>query len=269
MHPPSNLIPMVARRGGVFLAVVLVALFLIHQAAPAGESTTPVAGGSAAQRTLLRQIIRAMGGTQISRVRISSSRGAPALLLMSPSRLDRSRASVSVRLEWDAYLVAYSFLKLSLKRGLPPIAGFSISGQRRTFRNLNPRVLPPFTRSRIVRPVGRAVNASGATVVEFNLFLPAGPAFAVVVAADHPARFIERRLAPVVSALNGDARRVDGFYVAVVDARRSVVFAYGRVELRGQSSTTLYVRGDLRGCAENLPVSNEVAPDGAPPCPRD
>jgi hypothetical protein len=27
------------------------------------------------------------------------------------------------------------------------------------------------------------------------------------------------------------------------------------------------VRPDLLGCAENLPVENEVAPDGAPTCP--
>jgi hypothetical protein len=165
-------------------------------------------------------------------------------------------------------MVAYSLLRLAPEHGLAPVVGFSVAGRKTAFRSLKPRVLPAFDRSRIVPPVGRAVKASSAKLVEFNLFRPAGPAFAVVVASDHAARFIAAQLAPIIAALNRITGRLDGFYVAVVDARRSVVFAYSRLDLRGQTSTALYVRADLRGCAEDLPVANEVAPDGAPPCPR-
>jgi hypothetical protein len=189
-------------------------------------------------------------------------------LVMQPSRLERSRVRTSVRLGWDAYLVAYSFLKRSRARGLPPVVGYSVAGETRTFRSPVPRILPRFARQRIVAPVRRAVTRSGAArVAEFDLLRPAGPAFAVVVVANRPAFFIQRRLAPVITALNRIVPQVDGFYVAVTDARRSIVFAYSRVELRGTSSTTLWVRPDLLGCAENLPVENEVAPDGAPTCP--
>jgi hypothetical protein len=207
-----------------------------------------------------------MGGTEIRLVRISPA-GRRVRLVMEPRRLDRSKANVSVRLDWEAYVVTYSLLRRSLERKLPPVVGFSILGERRTFRTLTPRVLPPFDRSRTVTPVARAVRKSGAKVVELDLFRPAGPALAVVVTSDRPAAFIARRLGRLITALNRVARRVDGFYVALTDTRRSVVFAYSRIELRATSSTTLWVRPDLLGCAEDLPVANEVAPDGAPPCP--
>jgi hypothetical protein len=131
-----------------------------------------------------------------------------------------------------------------------------------------PRVLPAFDWQRIVGPVRQAVTRSGAArVAELDLLRPSGPTLAVVVVATRPAQFIKQRLAPVITALNRIVPRVDGFYVAVTDARRSIVLAYSRVDLRGTSSTTLWVRPDLLGCAENLPVETEVAPDGAPPCP--
>lgn len=237
---------------------------------PAAESGAgpPVGGGSTVQRDVLRQILRAMAPTQIRSVAIQGTSGGRMRLAMQPSRPDRSRVSKSVRLGWDAYVVAYSFLKRSRERGLPPVVGYSVAGETRTFRSPVPRVLPRFDRQRIVAPVRRAVTRSGAArVAEFDLLRPAGPAFAVAVVANRPAFFIQRRLAPVITALNRIVPRVDGFYVAVTDARRSIVFAYSRVEQRGTSSTTLWVRPDLLGCAENLPVENEVAPDGAPPCP--
>jgi hypothetical protein len=232
------------------------------------QSIPPVVQGSAAQRDALREILRAMGPTQIRSVAIQRTSDNRVRLAMQPSRLDRSRATTSVRLEWDAYVVAYSFLKRSRERGLPPVVGYSVAGETRTFRSLVPRILPRFDRQRIVAPVRRAVTKSGAArVAEFDLLRPAGPAFAVVVVANRPAFFIQRRLALLITALNRIVPHVDGFYVAVTDARRSIVFAYSRVELRGTSSTTLWVRPDLLGCAENLPVENEVAPDGAPSCP--
>ena len=113
------------------------------------------------------------------------------------------------------------------------------------------------------------MKRSGGRLIEFNVFRPAGPAFALVVSAEHPGRFIQHRLEPIIAALNNIAPRVDGFYVAVTDSRQRVVFAYGRAEMRGENASTVYVREDLAGCAENLPVSVEVAPDGAPPCPKD
>ena len=231
-------------------------------------ATAPIVHGSPTQREVLRRILRAVGPTQIRSVAIQRTSGNRVRLVMQPSRFDRSRANTSVRLGWDAYLVTYSFLRRSRERKLPPVGGFSVAGETRTFRSLTPRMLPQFDRRRIVAPVQRAVTRSGAAkVIEFDLLRPAGPAFAVVVAAKRPAYFLEHRFAPIITALNGIVPRVDGFYVAVTDARRSIVFAYSRVELRGTSSTTLWVRPDLLGCAENLPVSNEVAPDGAPPCP--
>jgi hypothetical protein len=237
---------------------------------PAAKSGAgpPVVGGGTVQRDVLREILRAMGPTQIRSVAIQRTSGGRMRLAMQPSRLDRSRVSTSVRLGWDAYVVAYSFLKRSRTRDLPPVVGYSVAGETRTFRSPVPRILPRFDRKRILAPVRRAVTRSGAArVAEFDLLRPAGPAFAVVVVAKRPAFFIRRRLAPVITALNRIVPRVDGFYVAVTDSSRSIVFAYSRVELRGTRSTTLWVRPDLLGCAENLPVENEAAPDGAPLCP--
>jgi hypothetical protein len=259
----------VLRNATALLVAAAVAVGATTLAATAVErSAPPVLHGSAAQRDVLREILRVMGPTQIRSVAIERMSGNRVRLAMQPSRLDRSRVSTSVRLGWDAYVVTYSFLKRSRARGLPPVAGYSVAGETHTFRSLVPRTLPRFERQRIVAPVRRAVTRSGAArVAEFDLLRPAGPVLAVVVVAHRPAPFIQRRLAPVITALNRIVPQVDGFYVAVTDARRSTVFAYSRVELRGTSSTTLWVRPDLRGCAKDLPVENEVAPDGAPPCP--
>jgi hypothetical protein len=115
-----------------------------------------------------------------------------------------------------------------------------------------------FDRGAIVRPVGRAVRRSGAKVIEFNLFRPLRrPAFAVVVSSHSPARFIERRLARIISAF--PEQRLDAYYVAVADARRKVVFAYSAV---GAAAFTYYVRPDLVGCAKKLPIANEIDPEG-------
>ncbi len=228
---------------------------------------TTITGGTNVQRVLLREIVHALGGTQIEGVRIEST-GDGVRLEMRPTRLDRSRANVSVRVGWDAHMAAYSFAARSRARGLPSVVSFNVLGRRTLFRNAKDRALPPFEQGRIVRPVGRAVASSGARLIEFNLFRPRGPTLAVVVGTSTPARFIEKRLGTIITALNSVTRRIDGFYVAVTDARRSVVFAYGRVDVPpGVLSTTLYVHPDLIGCAESLPVENEVAPDGAPACP--
>lgn len=236
-------------------------------ASPEKSAATPIAAASKAQRALLREILRAMGGTQIQSIRVESSSDG-VRLVMSPPRIDRSRANVSVRVGWDAHVTAFTFAKRSRARGLPSVTGYSILGGRTDFRGKEGRALPQFDRGKIVPPVGRAVKRSGGRLIEFNLFRPDGPAFAVVVAAPNPARFIERRLAPIIAALNSVSRSIDGFFIAVTDAKRSVVFAYARVDLPpGLRSTRLYVREDLTGCAERLPVENEVAPDSDPPCP--
>jgi hypothetical protein len=259
----------VSRTLSAFLvaASVFVAATAFAATAVEKRSIPPVVHGSAAQRDLLRQILRAMGPTKIRSVSIKPASDNGVRLAMQPNRLDRSRVSTSVRLGWDAYVVAYSFLKRSRERGLPPVVGYSVAGDSHTFRSPVPRILPQYDRQRILGPVQRAVARSrAASVAEFELLRPAGPAVAVAVVTNRPAFFIRRRLAPIIRALNRIVPRVDGFYVAVTDARRSILFAYSRVELRGTSSTTIWVRPDLLGCAENLPVENEVAPDGAPPC---
>jgi hypothetical protein len=249
-------------------AVVVAGITSFSATAVEQGSVPPVVHGSAAQRGLLRQVLRAMGPTQIRSVAIQRTSDNQVRLVMQPSRRDPSRVSTSVRLGWEANVVAYSFLKRSRARGLPPVVGYSVAGETHTFRSLVPRALPAFEQQRIVRPVRRAVARSGAArIAEFDLLRPSGPSLAVVLVATRPAPFIQQRLAPVIAALNRVVPRVDGFYVAVTDARRSVVFAYSRIDLRGTSSTTLWVRPDLLGCAENLPVENEVAPDGAPRCP--
>jgi hypothetical protein len=252
---------------GKRVAGLAAAAALLADPAGAVVSSPPVYGGTPAQRALLRHVVTALGGTQVSRIAISRVGRGGVNLVMQPNRLDRSRASQSVRLQWDAQLVAYSFLRLSEHQDLPPVLGFSVAGHSWSFRSARPRPLPAFDRSRILRPVQSAQKRSGGKVLELNLFRPAGPALTVVTATARPAQFIHHRLAPVISALNGVAPRLDGFYVAIVDNRGAAVFAYSKVQERGVSSTALWVRSDLRRCAENLPVENEVAPDGAPRCP--
>jgi hypothetical protein len=226
-----------------------------------------------------------MGGTLIRRIaispttggadcidpkactRISPAAGKGVRLVMHPAQLDPSHENVRVRREWDADIVSYSFFRISLEHRLPFVYGFSIDGQREWFRSSQPSVLPTFDRSRIVPPVRRAVKRSGTSVIEFNLFRPAGAAFAVVVGTDHPGPFIEHRLSALLGALQGVETRLDGYYLAVTDSRRSVVFAYSST--RGFGLTRLYVRPDLARCAllPEIGFPGEL-PDGTPPCPK-
>lgn len=265
----ANVQSMITRCVATIAAVLLVSAPAGVSAAVDAKAGVPIVGGSSAQREILRDVVHALGGTQISKITIVPLGQGRVRLVMQPARLDRSRPNVAVRLEWDASMVTYAFLRRSRLSGLPAVEGFSVGGKTMSFRTPNPRILPRFDRTSIAPPVGRAVRRSGAKVIEFNLFRPAGPAFAVVVQSDHPARFLQRRLEPIIVAMNGVTPRLDGFYVAVTDPERRVVFAYGRAEQRGVSTATVYVRDDLAGCAENLPVSVEVAPDGAPSCPSD
>jgi hypothetical protein len=176
----------VLRNATALLVAAAVAVGATALAATAVErSAPPVLHGSAAQRDVLREILRVMGPTQIRSVAIERMSGNRVRLAMQPIRLDRSRVSTSVRLGWDAYVVTYSFLKRSRARGLPPVAGYHVAGETHTFRSLVPRTLPRFERQRIVVPVRRAVSRSGAArVTELDLLRPAGPVLAVVVVAN-------------------------------------------------------------------------------------
>jgi len=236
-------------------------------AAHEGQARTAVTGGTHAQRVLLREILHRMGGTQISGIHIKPS-AMGVQLLMQPTRLDRSRTNLSIRLRWDAEMTAYSFAKLSDSRGFPLVMGYSILGQPGTFRESEPRVKRRFDREQIVPPVGMAVRRSGARLLEFNVFRPSEAVVAVVVSTPRPAHFIRNRLGPIITALIGVHGRIDGFYVAVTNSAREVVFAYARTDRPRSSTSTLFVRPDLQGCAENLAVGVEVAPDTDPPCPR-
>jgi len=250
---------------GVVVAVLLCAG--VATAATSARTAPVISGGSPTQRQTIRELAHALGGTQIHQIRITAA-DAGTELVMQPAIRDRSRPGASVRLGWDAQLLSYSFLRLSLIHHLPRVIGFSAGGQHVVFRSAAPRPIPTFDRLRIVPPVARAVKRSGARVIEFNLFRPAAPAFAVVVLAQKPSTFLAHRLGSVITALNSVAPRLDGFYIGVADSERRIVFAYSRTAERATVTTTIYVRPDLLGCAKDLPVENEVAPDGAPPCPR-
>jgi hypothetical protein len=233
----------------------------------ASSSKTIITGGTVAQRAELRAILKSLGGTQITSVRISSSPKGVSLF-MEPAGFASTLGEVVPRVMWDAQLTAHAFAQASRTHGFAPVTQFSVFGAPQMIDPSSTRVLPSFDRKAIVPPVGQALKRAGARLIEFNLFRTPDPAFAVVVVAADPARFIKRRLAPIIDALNRATARTTGVYIAVTDARHSVVFAYALVDTSRSRSTSLYVRPDLVGCAELLPVENEVAPEGAPPCPQ-
>lgn len=189
-------------------------------------TATPIVGGTPAQRTTLRQILTAMGGTLIERIRIVPAGKGRVRLILEPQGPESAPAQIRVRLAWEEQIVSASFFRWSLQRHLPRVVGFN-ANRRLTLQQ--PRLLA-FDRARIVKPVRRAVNTSAARVVEFNLFRPHQPAFAVVVSAADPAAFIKQRLPAMTAALNRAAElRLDGYYIAVVDSLRSVALAYAAV----------------------------------------
>jgi hypothetical protein len=247
-------------------AASIVALLALTTTAAAKDARVdaPIVGAVGAQRAVLRGILASLGGTLIERIELVRLRDGRVRVDFQPRE---HRTPRTVRIEWDQGVVAMMFARASHERGLPRVAGYtgSLAQGRATGARLPVSGnRASFDRSAIVKPVGGAVRRSGARVIEFNLFRPLGrPVFAVVLSARRPARFIERRLAPIINAF--PEGRLDAFYVAVTDARRRVVFAYSAL---GVSAFTYYVRPDLVGCAKRLPIANEVDPEGvAPPCP--
>lgn len=236
--------------------------------AQASASRTVIVGGTAGERALLRGIVLRLGGTSIARIAVVPSTKYGVLLEFEPRGTSTTPDQYRVRLQWEESLVAAMYKRRARAAGLRTAVDFS--GVLHPLQSRELRLatccLRPFRREHIVTPVRSAVRQAGGKLVELNLFRPADPAFAVVVQAARPAAFVQRRLGRIILALNTVARRrLAGFYVAVTDRTRSVVFAYSALEVLG--TYTYFVRPDLLGCAKELPIANEVAPDLDPPCP--
>src|SRR3954462_14572202 len=88
-----------------------------------GAASTPVGGGTAAQRALLRQILRGMGPTSISEIRIvPAPRGSGYRLDPGAVELDMDLRGKEggLHAEWQGWLVGRGFPRPPGAAGPPP-----------------------------------------------------------------------------------------------------------------------------------------------------
>lgn len=225
-------------------------------------STSPsVVGGSAAQRVLLRRILRRADRSGIAQVRIQRATGA-VRLVFEPTAVP---ANTQTRVRWSQDLVAASFFVRSIERGLPRVAGYRAAGGGRSFSTLPRHDEGPLDRRALRVSLASALSAPGVRVRELSFFRPRGPAVAIVVQAAAAVDFAARRLGRVIRALDSFGDELDGYYFEVTSQDRQTLFAYGVAGAAGSFSVT--VANQLARCAARLHLRVAISSHGVPPCP--
>lgn len=88
----------------------------------------------------------------------------------------------------------------------------------------------PLSRGRqaaVVKGIRKAATRSGGQVVRLEVHRPYGVAFALSVAADDPAAFLEEQLRPLIQRLDVHRSRLGGIYLAVLDGRNRLALEMG------------------------------------------
>lgn len=242
-------------------------------APPRSDSTTKIVGASPKQESVLRELLAGLGPTKLRSITIKSAgnewKAAPP-------------GSVGIRLEgadeeivsiWHGWLVADAFDERSQELGLPPLAytatgpdpgGESGAGsddgqEERQFMTVD-------TAQSIAQNLRSVFRAHGAEVRHIEIVHPKRPAFVIELEADDPAAFLlfdfHAVLSPPDAGLDGG---LGGVHVRIVDAEGELVFEWATAAVAGGTSSTHWIRPDLRGC-NPLFVGG---PPGqvTPPCP--
>ena len=200
-----------------------------------------IAGGTVAQRQLLRELVRRSDTRTIRELRL-----LPRAVRRGGARLQLTSDGGAAAYVEEA-LVAAEFVRASRQRGLPFVGSlvFDTGAARGD-------VVPLFeTRPADERQVGDYVRAvreaatrSGADVEELRTPAVSLEALVLRLRVDDPARFLKYRAPELVEALRLAPPRFVGYGVDVVaDAGR--FFSFGSLP----NGFTVFVRPDLEGCS--------------------
>ena len=210
-----------------------------------------IAGGSPAQRALLRQIVATLPPYRMGRIRIAPVPGGVAV-----------HAGVqAIRPTWKLLVAGAAFFDRSADSDLPPVV--EVDARHASWPTSNAGQRPPrATKARVAatrRRLRRLAQDSGASRFELTVSAPDAVAVVLRLHVARPAAFLHHRLGPLVIHAQARQASYDGLLIEV-DDRHGMAWADAETRLGGES----FVRPGLAGC-------NPFPPPGPmpslPPCP--
>jgi hypothetical protein len=231
---------------------------------------TRIAGGSAAQRLLLRSVLRTFGPSEITRIAIRPApriRNAPpgSALIALHTLYGVDTKQLDLLGEWEGWVVGAAFRDKSERAGLPRVfleqtpEGLHQIGDRASAK---PYVGP--SAARVKGELRRAVGRSGAHMVTLQVGQPFGAAALMRIQTTRPAAwFLARRLGAIITAAT-DRFSYDGLYLTVYDRSGRLIFTMANGTRMAIGADGVAVRR-LEGCN---PIANIGAIGGTQPsCP--
>ena len=239
--------------------------------APAGRIPV-ISGGSAAERTLLRSIVRAMRPTQIRTLTIGPATKdwhplRPGDVAMMAGLAATSAGHRNDLGEWETWLVGGAFRDRSAALRLPRVLVIADGlGAQRATGGEHPAAETAAGLPVLRRHVQAAVAASGADVVTLRLGIPDGYSADVSLQVARPAWFLQHRLLRLQSRLQ--ALATDGAFISLFEADGRPLFVAG-----GSARLTSGLGGVLDprygSCSPELTVGGHMTLAPPLPCPSD
>jgi len=228
-----------------------------------------VVGGSPEQRALLAEILAGMGTPLLERVVVREP--DPIWNYAEPGDVEVVVEDVKgsgVRGWWDAWVVALSFGDRSEELCLPRVVAGMVRGDGSLL--VGPDEPPPRPPCRDASEEDASALAArhGAVLVRFERLTPGMLAYAVTVAAPHPAGFLEAELERFSEGVWSLATGCAGSYLEILDDDGGLVWAGGIAHSNGTTMFTHRIRKGLEGC--DLPPISIPDPETyvePPPCP--
>jgi hypothetical protein len=233
--------------------------------------STAVEGGRPRERALLRQALRGMEKTTVTRAVIGPVQGRREIERGAavPITFTLVAGGPSVRRQWEEWIIAGAFSRRLDAAGLSAEVDASdpkgaFTARPKLAGQPDPRPLSRRQETAVVKAIRRAATRSGGDVVRLEVHRPYGAAVALTVAADDPASFLKDRLRPLISALGVQRSRLEGMYLAVLDEQRRLALEWGAWTRNPAGS--YWVRRDLANCS---PIEQSEPPGADPPpdCP--
>ena len=194
--------------------------------------TPAITGGSAAERALLRTIVREMRPSQIRALTVEPPDGpwhpsAPGDVEVLATLAPATKGHENSRGEWETWLVGAAFRDRSARLGLPRVlvVAEAGSGAQRVTGGARPPAAGPSGLPAFRRRVVAAAKASGARIVAVRVGVPDGYSADVTLQVSHPVPFLRHRLGQLRSRLTG--LHGDGVFIAVYEADGKVLSVGG------------------------------------------
>ena len=231
---------------------------------------TPVEGGSAREKSLLRSAVAGMEETSLKGITIGpadkrrETAGGKVIAIMFTTI-----PAATVRRQWDEWIVAGAFSRRLLAADLPAEVdaqdnrgGFT--ARPRLKGKPDPRPLPKAREAAIVKALRNSAKKAKAEVVSVEIHRPYGTAVAVTLAPTDTVSFLKTQLRSLLQGLDAHRPRLEGIYLSVLDEDRKLALEWG--SWTRNPAGVYWVRRDLANCS---PIRQSEPPGTQPPpdCP--